>query len=122
MPRSGGTFVKGKRHAGAGRKKGVPNRRTVLLHAFIEGIVNSENMRDKLVQEMSALKGEKFVKAFTDLVEFVQPKLARTFISGDPNAPVQHIITLDIADNHNDHLELEEFTDTANDAANRKET
>lgn len=94
------SFKKGHaRIPGAGRKKGQRNKSTELIGAFIEGIVNAPDMKAKLTKELKTLKGIYFVNAFTSLLEYVQPKLARREIVGNADQPVQHVITLELDGN-----------------------
>lgn len=71
--------MKGKKTGG--RTKDTPNKRTVQWEAFSEYCLNGGLQRFE--QELNALEGKDFVNAFTTLLEFHKPKLARTELKGD---------------------------------------
>ena len=64
-----------KRPESAGRKKGSKNKKTLMIQAFVESVVNKRH--DKFLQELDKLKAKDFVNAYMNLLEFVQPKLQR---------------------------------------------
>lgn len=68
-------FAKGKGKTG-GRKKGVTNKKTVLLDAFAKSVC--EGGAEKFQREMLKLVGKDFVYAYLALFEYVMPKLNRT--------------------------------------------
>ncbi len=61
-----------------GRKQGTPNKKTEQWEAFAEYCLNGG--LEKFQKEMNKLKGKDYVYAFTNLLEFHKPKLARTEI------------------------------------------
>jgi hypothetical protein len=77
-------FKKGdKKPKSAGRVKGTPNKRTEKWEDFVEYCLNGG--LEKFQEELSKLEGEKYVNAFTNLIEYHKPKLARSDVnhSGD---------------------------------------
>ena len=80
----------GKGTPGPGRKKGVPNRATQAardaIATFVDG--NADRLQgwlDEIAAEKGALEA---FRAFTDLLEFHVPKLARTELTGKDGGPV----------------------------------
>lgn len=70
-------FKKGdKRPQNAGREKGTPNKRTEQWEQFAEYCLNSG--LEKFQEEMNKLKGQQFVNAFVNIMEFHKPKLSRS--------------------------------------------
>lgn len=65
-----------KGHKFAGNRKGIPNKKTVQWEAFSEYCLNGGLKRFE--QELNSLEGKDYVNAFTALLEFHKPKLART--------------------------------------------
>lgn len=43
---------------------------------------------EKLLTEMNKLKGRDYVVAYSQLLEFVKPKLNRTTLEGNPEKPI----------------------------------
>lgn len=66
---------KGHKKAG-GRVAGVLNKRTEQWNSFVEYCMGGGLERFKI--EMDKLEGKDYVNAFTNILEFHQPKLART--------------------------------------------
>lgn len=85
-----GKFEKGN-SAGKGRGKGVPNKTTAANRAMIQAIIDSQG--DRPQKEIEKLEGKAYVDAIFVLYEYVTPKLARTEIAGDGNAPISINIT-----------------------------
>jgi hypothetical protein len=88
-------FEKGNKLAGS--RKGTPNKKTEQWEVFAEYCLNGG--LEKFQQELNSLKGEKYINAFTALLEFHKPKLARSDVnhSGDITIvpPVIKILPLD---------------------------
>lgn len=90
---------------GGGSRKGVPNKTTVEARQAIAAFVdnNAERLQDWLDQVAEGVKvGEEYVVApnpekafslFQSVIEYHVPKLGRTIVAGDPDAPVQHNVT-----------------------------
>lgn len=76
MAKTSTSFKKGE---AKGRPKGVENKTTKTLKEFLVYI--SENGKEKMWQEMQTLKGKLYVDAYLSLIEYVQPKLARTEVN-----------------------------------------
>ena len=73
-------FEKGvQRSVDAGRKKGVPNKRTEQWNLFVAHVMAGG--LDKFKDELAKLKGRNYVEAYLKLLEFHQPKLTRTAIT-----------------------------------------
>lgn len=69
-------FKKGdKKPEKSGKKKGSVNQRTQQWETFSEYCLNGGLKRFE--QELNRLEGKDFVSAFTTLLEFLKPKLAR---------------------------------------------
>ena len=86
-------FEKGvQRSVDAGRKKGVPNKRTEQWNQFVAHVMSGG--LDKFRTELAKLKGRNYVEAYLKLLEFHQPKLSRTAITNTyGNAmPIIHIM------------------------------
>jgi hypothetical protein len=85
-----GTFKKG-RKPGPGRPKGMPNKSTQAareaIAAFVDG--NADRLQGWL-DEIAAEKGAQAAfDAFSTLLEYHVPKLARQEITGKDNGPVK---------------------------------
>lgn len=80
-------FKKGQSGNPAGRKKGVPAKRTQIIQAFAEHIVAGG--RDKYKKELSQLTGKAYIDAIHDMMEYCAPKMARTEHTGANGGPVQ---------------------------------
>jgi hypothetical protein len=64
----------------SGRLPGVKNKRTVQWETFSKYCL--EGGLKRFEEELNKLEGKEFVAAFTTLLEFHKPKLARTELSG----------------------------------------
>lgn len=60
----------------AGNRKGTPNKRTEQWETFTEYCLNGG--LERFERELNTLEGKDYVNAFTALLEFHKPKLART--------------------------------------------
>jgi hypothetical protein len=73
-----------------GRKKGVPNKRTILARQAIADFVDGN--AERLVEWLDRVadeKPEEAFKLFMSVVEYHVPKLARTEVVGDPDQPLE---------------------------------
>jgi hypothetical protein len=76
------------------RKEGQKSKTTLLKESM--GLSNWDRLAsfiknegaEKLVDELSTLKGRDFINAYSGLAEYVKPKLQRTTIEGDPDKPL----------------------------------
>ena len=72
-----------------GKPKGAKNKKTLLLDAFANHII--ESGMEKFERELKKLSGKDFINAYLTMYEFVKPKIARTEIKNDvfikPNLP-----------------------------------
>jgi hypothetical protein len=77
-----GQFKKGDKKI-AGRVKGTPNKKTAQWEVFANYCM--EGGLERFQQEMDKLKGKQFTDAFTAILEYHKPKLARSEVnhSGD---------------------------------------
>jgi hypothetical protein len=81
---------------GKGRPEGRKNERTLQWEMFVEHCM-SQGL-EKFKAELNKLEGKDYVDAFLKLLEFHQPKLARTIIQGDGDNPVQSTMTFILRD------------------------
>ena len=79
-------FEKGKSGNPKGRKAGTVNKKTEQWKKFAEWFMNPGI--EKLKEEMNKLEGKEFVREFKDLMEYFQPKLSRTELTGSKDNPV----------------------------------
>lgn len=86
--------------AGPGRPKGVPNKATTTFRETVTKLLegNSENVAIWLEQVASG-NGDpdkadpgKALDLLAKLAEFAAPKLSRTEVAGDPEAPIKTVI------------------------------
>ncbi len=78
-------FEKGNTH-GEGRPKGAKNKKTEQWENFSEWFM-TDGMK-KFQQEIDKLEGREYLKAVQEMIEYFQPKLARTEITGDKDNPL----------------------------------
>lgn len=88
---------KGSPKTGGGSRKGVQNKSTAnareAIARFVDG--NADRLQgwlDEIAAEQGALMA---FRCFTDVVEYHVPKLARTTVIGDPDAPLQAKLTVE---------------------------
>lgn len=83
-----------------GRPKGVPNKSTTAVRNAIAAFVDNNSAHiQKWADEIYDKKGaEGAMQVFMGLLEYAQPKLARTEMVGDKDAPMQIEITRRIVD------------------------
>ena len=79
-------FEKGKSGNPNGRKVGSVNKKTEQWEKFASWFM--ESGIEKLQDEMDKLEGKEFVREFKDLMEYFQPKLSRTELTGSDDKPV----------------------------------
>lgn len=96
----------GKGTPGPGRPKGTPNRATVEFRETIKALLeqNADNVSVWLEQVATGSHGkdpapEKALDLLAKLAEFAAPKLSRSEVVGDANAPMAHRIEFAIVDN-----------------------
>lgn len=84
----------GKKRSNGGRAKGVPNRATTnareAIARFVDG--NTDRLQEWLDQIAADEKQgpREAFRCVMDVMEYHVPKLARTVVVGDPNAPQHH--------------------------------
>ena len=88
--------IKGGYREGSGRPKGVPNKATKQFRETIQQLLdnNSENVERWLTEVATGTEDTKpdpkgALDMLAKLAEFAAPKLARTEVVGDVEAPVQ---------------------------------
>lgn len=69
-----------------GRPKGSKNKNTEIWDNFCEFLVN--NGAQRFLTELQTLEGKDYTDQFQKIVEFAKPKLARTEVVGDKDAPL----------------------------------
>ena len=92
-------FEKGKSGNPNGRKVGTVNKKTEQWKKFAEWFM--ESGIEKLQEEMDKLEGKEFVREFKDLMEYFQPKLSRTELTGSKDNPVSITIKKTYKDENN---------------------
>jgi hypothetical protein len=73
-----------------GRSVGAKNKKTEQWEVFAAYCMDGGLA--KLEEELHKLKGKDFINAFSLLLEYHKPKLARTEVSGGDKA-IEHVIT-----------------------------
>lgn len=73
----------------AGSRKGIKNKKTEQWEAFAAYCMNGGLV--KLEQELNKLEGKDYAMAFTNLMEFHKPKLARTELTGLDGGPIKTV-------------------------------
>lgn len=73
-----------------GRKAGTPNRVTVEFRETVRKLLedNAPNVQ-KWLQAVAAENPDKALQRLAQLAEYAAPKLVRTEVVGDPNAPLR---------------------------------
>ena len=93
-----GSFVKGQKRPGQGQRG--PNRSTVEFRETVRRLLedNSENVGRWLTlvaegdgTDKGAPDPAKALDLLAKLAEFAAPKLNRTEVAGDPEAPMEHV-------------------------------
>jgi len=79
--------------AGMGRVKGVPNKVTTAFRETIQKLLedNSENV-GKWLESVAKDDPSKALDLVSKLAEYAAPKLARTELVGDADAPIRTVI------------------------------
>ena len=85
------------------RKAGQKSRRgkakmTLQKESIIdqfEKLTKDIEFKKKFETELKKLEGKDYFMTIGMLLEYIQPKLARTVIAGDPDSPVEHYIVID---------------------------
>ena len=85
-------MAKGKKTGG--RAKDTPNKRTQQWETFSEYCLNGGLKRFE--QELNSLEGKDFVNAFTTLLEFHKPKLARTEMKHEGEIAVKQVTGMEV--------------------------
>jgi hypothetical protein len=77
-----------------GRSKGTPNKKTAQWEAFSEYCLNGGLQRFE--QELNTLEGKDYVNAFTALLEFHKPKLARTTMQHEGEVTIKQVTGMEV--------------------------
>lgn len=81
---------------GPGRPKGIPNKATMKARDAIAAFVDDNAHRLTEWLDAMALKDPKQAfDCFQSVIEYHIPKLARTELAGDKDAPIVHKVTWD---------------------------
>lgn len=76
-------FEKGKPKTG-GKRKGTPNRKTLVLETFCEDIIEGGIGRfNEAMQTLAEKNPSKYIDSYLALLEYVKPKLARQDVNID---------------------------------------
>jgi len=83
---------------GPGRPKGLPNKATTKAREAIANLVdgNIDKVQTWLDEIYTAKGPEAAMNAFTGLIEYHVPKLARTVVAGDSEAPIAHSVKVEL--------------------------
>lgn len=84
-------FKKGKSGNPVGKPKGAKDKRTIQWESFSAYCM--EGGLERFAQELNTLEGKDYTNAFTNLLEFFKPKLARTELTGEVNNKLEIIVT-----------------------------
>lgn len=99
MARSSTTFTRETAPKGKGSSKRAKTRikEALGVQTWNELIAWVEGQGiEKCIEEIQKLKGKDYVYAYSTIIEYVKPKLARTTVAGDPNAPIQQNVTHEV--------------------------
>lgn len=77
-----GKFQKGN----PGKQKGAVSEKTKFWNGMKDFMINEG--AEKFQKELMKLKGPQFVYAYSNALEYFQPKLNRTTLEGDPDKPL----------------------------------
>ena len=64
-----------------GRKKGTPNKIESKTKIFLKKLM--EDQQDKIIKELKSLEGKAYLDVVGSLMEYSQPKLARTEVTAE---------------------------------------
>ena len=86
-----GKFTSETAPKGKGRAKSIPNQVKDAI-----GLTNWKGLKEwaegpgisKCIEEIETLKGDKYVYAYATILEYIKPKLQRTTLGVDPDAPL----------------------------------
>tara|TARA_R100000656_G_scaffold49226_1_gene39737 strand:+ start:3111 stop:3407 length:297 start_codon:yes stop_codon:yes gene_type:complete len=93
-------FAKGQSGNPKGRVKGSKNEKNLQWEKFRDFMMNAGLERFEL--EMKSLKGKDYVASMKDMMEFFQPKLARTELTGKNGERLIPKPIIDVSANNSD--------------------
>lgn len=104
-------FKKGQSGNPTGRPNGAVSEKTKFWNEM-KGFMINEGAQ-KFQEELMKLKGNQFVFAYANALEYFQPKLSRTTVEGNPDKPVgptviiNKIVTKDVRNRPKDNSTAE---------------
>lgn len=78
----------------SGRPPGSQNKLTATLKDQIEAVLNK--LGETLVEDLQKMKPERRVELWAQLQEYIRPKLSRTAIVGDADAPLRGVVQVEV--------------------------
>ena len=79
-----------KRQPKGGSRKGIPNKATTEFRQTVRQLLDDNRANVSIwLAQVAKTDPARALSLLTDLAEFAAPKLARTEIAGDPDAPLQ---------------------------------
>lgn len=96
-----------------GRKKGTPNKVTVIQKQRIEMVLNGMNRT--IESKIAKLKPKEFVDLWLQLQEYIRPKLARYELSSGPKEDPMTSITFNVVHSNDvieEKIDTEEFVES----------
>lgn len=85
-------FQKGNKN-GKGRPKGAENKEKKRIREFIADLLDKH--QDRFEEELLKLDSDKFVMAFSNLLEYSMPKLQRTELTTDQGNKVTAVFQIE---------------------------
>ena len=74
-----------------GRKAGTPNKATRQIKAMLEDLLTDTGNVERLKTEFGKLKGKNLLKAWSDLLGFVAPKIQSVSVTHDIEQELENL-------------------------------